>query len=109
VLLPLAGGAGGAAAVEKHIAESMGSLYAPFMLGSLKITAWIRGKLLGQEPVKMAGSTLKDIAKVGVFWLSILACLLWISPPTVPFLDGQLVDPAAEVAWKGRGQEWPQG
>ena len=66
VLLPVSGG-GGAAAVEKHIGESMGGLFAPFMLGGLKVAAWIRGKLLGQKPVKMAGSTLKDIAKVRNF------------------------------------------
>ena len=43
--------------------ESLGSLYSPFFLTSLKLTAWFKAALLAHRPLDMAASTLRDIAK----------------------------------------------
>ncbi len=48
-----------------HIEQSMGSIYAPFLMGSLKLSSWFRRLLLGKQPIDMAVQTLKDISKVG--------------------------------------------
>ncbi|GBF94446.1 hypothetical protein Rsub_07260 [Raphidocelis subcapitata] len=54
---------GDAAAVEEHIAQSMGSLYAPFLLGSLKAVSWFKRALFNESAYKLALGTLHDIAR----------------------------------------------
>jgi len=59
---------GDATAVDDHIRMSMGSLYAPFLKGSLKAVAWVKRTLFNEPPYKLALGTLKDIAQVGGRW-----------------------------------------
>lgn len=40
------------------------SIYAPFLLGSLKAVSWVKSMLFNEKPFKLAKSTLGDIAKV---------------------------------------------
>ena len=40
------------------------SLYAPFLLGSLKAVGWVKRLLFNETPFKLALGTLRDIQKV---------------------------------------------
>jgi hypothetical protein len=42
----------------------MGGLYAPFMLGGLKVSSWMKRLLLRQSPISQAVDTLHTIARV---------------------------------------------
>lgn len=44
----------------------MGGLYAPFMLGGLKLSSWVKRLLLRQSSVSQAVDTLHTIARVRV-------------------------------------------
>jgi hypothetical protein len=50
--------------VEQHIAEAMGGLYTPFMLGGLKLTGWAKRLLLRQSSISQAVDTLHTVARV---------------------------------------------
>lgn len=52
-------------AVEEHIADCMGGLYAPFMLGGLKFSSWVRRLLFRQSSISQAVDTLHTLARVG--------------------------------------------
>lgn len=54
---------GDAAAADEHVAQSMGSLYAPFLRGALKGLSWVKRLLLAQKPYALALGTLRDIEK----------------------------------------------
>jgi hypothetical protein len=51
---------------EQLIADLMGGLYAPFMLGGLKFGSWVKRLLLRQSSISQAVDTLHNIAKVGL-------------------------------------------
>jgi hypothetical protein len=42
----------------------MGGLYAPFMLGGLKMSSWVKRVLLRQSSISQAVDTLHTIARV---------------------------------------------
>jgi hypothetical protein len=55
---------GSEASAEQFIADLMGGLYAPFMLGGLKFSTWVKRLLLRQSSISQAVDTLHTIARV---------------------------------------------
>jgi hypothetical protein len=53
----------------------MGGLYAPFMLGGLKVSSWVKRLLLRQSPVSQAVDTLHTIARVSACQIYTTFCL----------------------------------
>lgn len=54
------------ASAEQFICDLMGGLYAPFMLGGLKVSSWVKRLLLRQSSISQAVDTLHTIARVSV-------------------------------------------
>ncbi len=52
------------AAVDEFVGFSMGGLYAGFMLGGLKLSAWIKRLLLRESSISQAVDTLHTVARV---------------------------------------------
>lgn len=57
---------GSEATAQQFIADMMGGLYAPFMLGGLRVTSWVKRMLLRQSSVSQAVDTLHTIARVSL-------------------------------------------
>lgn len=49
---------------ERLVSELMGGLYAPYMLGALKLSTWFKKLFLRQSAISQAVDTLHTIAKV---------------------------------------------
>lgn len=53
------------AQLDAHLMETLGGLFTPFFMGSMKVSNWFRVAVLRQSPVTLATGTLENICQVG--------------------------------------------